>query len=189
MKAESEIRIATPLGQVTILALAANRIVISTQGRGRERPLLVRGRRVRAEFELHYRGGRWKLCEQSFMCIGRMSDLRSLPARSQARVIRAIVPAVTAWAEAHPKIMRRADVEAFAANHKGLYRGELPSLAEHLESQAQILAWHVDFRTLAAANPKVYSRIEEMAGALRTIAVDVVGLSKDLKAVRYAQAA
>jgi hypothetical protein len=187
--ADDETRIATPLGQVTILALSADRIVISTKGWGRERPVRVRGQSVRVEFDLCQRGGRWKLSEHSFTRIGRMSDLRSLPARSQASVIRAIVPSAAAWAQAHPEVMRRADREAFTANHRGLYQEELPSLAEHLQSQAQILAWHADFHTLAAADPNVYGRIEELADTLRAVATDVSGLSQEIGSISYAPAA
>jgi hypothetical protein len=63
---ESVTGIETPFGSLTLIASTGDRIVVATSGRGRERPLRVRDRYIRAEFELRFRAGKWTVSEDSF---------------------------------------------------------------------------------------------------------------------------
>jgi hypothetical protein len=180
---DSSERIPTPYGRVTLEAVTQERIDITTRYQQRDRPLRMGGRSIRISLELRYRAGRWKLCEMGSMFI-KTADGRSLSARSQARLVRAIVPAVAAWAQAHPDVLRRADRQMFAINHRGMQH-ELPSLAASLNDEAQILTYGVEFRSLADADRRIYDRMIQIADALRAIAGHVSAFSKTVKTVRY----
>jgi hypothetical protein len=112
-------------------------------------------------------------------------DGHRVPASTQARVIRAIVPPVTAWATDHPDVLLRAEQETFRCNHSGLCQ-ELPDLAECLENRAQELAATVEMRALAAgADRGLYKRMLRISAALRVVVAHVAALSEDVKSVQY----
>jgi hypothetical protein len=182
---ESVTGIETPFGNLTLIASTGERIVVSTSGRGRERPLQVSGCNILAEFELRLRAGKWTVSEDNFFSIlFETADGHRVPASTQARVIRAIVPVVTKWAAAHPAVLLRAEEETFRYNHNGLCQ-ELPDLAECLEGQAQKLVVAVELRALAGADRGLYNRMLRISAALRVVVAHVAALSEDVKSVQY----
>jgi hypothetical protein len=185
---ESVTWIQTPFGSLTLIASTTDRITISTGcyfGRRRERLLRVRGRSVRAEFDLRLRAGAWKVIDHSlFRVLFETADGHAIPAATRALIIRVIIPIATEWAAAHSDVLLRAEEETFQANHNGLLR-ELPELAEDLEGQAQMLAWNVEFRVLAGADRGLYKRMERISAAFRVVAAHVAALTQDIQNTKY----